>query len=65
MIDTSTVLLVIAMHTPLDYLDTERNEVYTDFDSLSNVMQRLCWPDSRQLNRKCVDQMTGQASASN
>lgn len=63
MIDSSAVLLVIAMHTPLEYLDTERNDVYTDFDSLSNVMQRLCWPDSRRLNRKCGPEATGQTAA--
>jgi hypothetical protein len=63
MIDTSTVLLVIAMHTPLDYLDTERNDVYTDFDTLDNVMQRLCWPDSRRLNRKCGSETAGHTAA--
>ena len=65
MIDTSTVLLVIAMHTPMEYLDTEHNDVYTDFDTLANVMQRLCWPDSRRLNRKCGPEATGQSAASN
>ena len=65
MTDASTILLVIAMHTPMEYLDTENNEVYTDFDTLTNVMQRLCWPDSRMLNRKCGPETKGEAAASN
>jgi hypothetical protein len=65
MIDSSTILLVIAMHTPMEYLDAERNDVYTDIDSLDNVMQRLCWPDSRTLNRKCESTTIERTSANN
>ena len=64
MTDGSTILLVIAMHTPIDYLDTEHNEVYTNFGSLDDVMQRLCWTDSRQMNRKCEVEVTGSTAAS-
>ena len=53
MIDTTSLLLVIAMHTPIDYLEAESNEVYANFDSLEVLMKRLCWTDSRRLNRKC------------
>ena len=53
MIDASSLLLVIAMHTPIDYLEPKSNEVYANFDSLEVLMKRLCWTDSRQLNRKC------------
>ena len=53
MIDTTSLLLVIAMQTPIDYLEAEHNEVYANFDSLEILMKRLCWANSRQLNRKC------------
>ncbi len=34
MIDTSTVLLVIAMHTPLDYLARTRHGIVSDWLSV-------------------------------
>ena len=54
MIDSSALLLAIVMTTPAEYLDEQNNNNYVSFNSLGDMMQRLCWPHTHTMNMECV-----------
>ena len=54
MIDSSALLLAIVMTTPAEYLDEHNNTNYVSFNSLGDIMQRLCWPHTHTMNMECV-----------
>lgn len=53
MIDSSALLLAIVMTTPAEYLDENNNKNYVSFNSLGDIMQRLCWPHTHTMNMEC------------
>jgi hypothetical protein len=53
MIDSSALLLAIVMTTPAEYLDEHSNNNYVSFNSLGDIMQRLCWPHTHTNNMQC------------
>ena len=53
MIDSSALLLAIVMTTPAEYLDEQNNKNYVSFNSLGDIMQRLCWPHTHTMNMEC------------
>ena len=53
MIDSSALLLAIVMTTPAEYLDEHSNNNYVSFNSLGDMMQRLCWPHTHTMNMAC------------
>jgi hypothetical protein len=58
MIDSSALLLAIVMTTPAEYLDEHNNNNYVSFNSLGDMMQRLCWPHTHTMNMECVSKGT-------
>jgi hypothetical protein len=54
MIDSSALLLAIVMTTPAEYLDDHNNNNnFVSFNSLGDIMQRLCWPHTHTMNMEC------------
>lgn len=53
MIDSSALLLAIVMTTPAEYFDEHTNNNYVSFNSLDDIMQRLCWPHTHTMNMQC------------
>lgn len=54
MIDSSALLLAIVLTTPAEYLDEQNNnQYYVSFNSLGDMMQRLCWPHTHTMNMEC------------
>lgn len=53
MIDSSTLLLTIVMTTPAEFHDNHNNQNFVSFNSLGELMQRLCWPHTHTMNLEC------------
>lgn len=62
MIDSSALLLAIVMTTPAEYFDEHiNNKNYVSFNSLDDIMQRLCWPHTHTMNMECEVKKTSAA----
>ena len=53
MIDSSALLLTIVMTTPAEYHDSHNNPNFVSFNSMGEMMQRLCWPHTHTMNLDC------------
>lgn len=58
MIDSSALLLTIVMTTPAEFHDKQNNQNYVSFNSMGELMQRLCWPHTHTMNLECESKNT-------